>query len=587
MSDTTELSGDVIASQAMENLVNQFARPMDFLRELAQNSMDAGTPRVDVELEYETTDDGGVLSIHVIDYGEGMDEEIIDNQLTRLFSSNKEDDMTKIGKFGIGFTSIFAIKPDAVLLQTGRHGEYWELLFHSDRSYEKRRVDTPHSGTRITLFKRMPADEARAFSKEAHFVLTYWCEHSQIPIQFEDKMFRTEKKGGDAQSADPFAAFGLTQQKSNVQRIDGPLRLDDADLVIEKKAEDWHVVMGYAATPLYGFYNGGLTLVSSHNSEVLGGFAGTLGHLSFKLKSDALEHTLTRDNVLQDDQWERLLGVLTRLHKELRSQLLAKLADCIENGEDPTPWYRYLASELRLGGGREALFGSRKAQTQTLFSDDWSEGISLQELEDQEWALGAVLYHPGTPELAEALRESGLRLLPDTADVRAVVQALGRPPVMGLVRVPRMEINASEWFLLPDLVDLNEVAFAEKRFVEMLDEWTQFATRGAYSVQLGGFGGEEEALTEDLIILGPPDGKLFQRFRKTIWGVKLDTGTAMLLNRHHPTYRSLLAVFGEEPHSAVFTMVTTMLNLAGIDSSSVNEILLGYAHRQVLAGGAA
>ena len=35
--------------------------------------------------------------------GEGMNEEIIDHQLTRLFASGKAGDLTKIGKFGIGF----------------------------------------------------------------------------------------------------------------------------------------------------------------------------------------------------------------------------------------------------------------------------------------------------------------------------------------------------------------------------------------------------------------------------------------------------------------------------------------------------
>ena len=181
MAQQTHLTMDTIATQAMENLVNQFARPMDFLRELAQNSMDAGTPRIDIILEYEVGDPKGVLSIHVVDYGDGMDEQIIDKQLTRLFSSNKENDLTKIGKFGIGFTSIFAIKPEAVLLHTGRHGEYWELLFHADRSYEKRPLTEPVSGTKITLFKRFDEDEAKALWQK-RFVLTYWCEHSEIPI---------------------------------------------------------------------------------------------------------------------------------------------------------------------------------------------------------------------------------------------------------------------------------------------------------------------------------------------------------------------------------------------------------------------
>ncbi len=76
-----------LADQALANLVDQFARPLDFLRELAQNSIDAGSPRIEVEVAYEdgkASDDtaegkDGVLTITVRDFGEGMDEELIDN----------------------------------------------------------------------------------------------------------------------------------------------------------------------------------------------------------------------------------------------------------------------------------------------------------------------------------------------------------------------------------------------------------------------------------------------------------------------------------------------------------------------------
>ena len=101
------MSTSNLAQQALNNLVNQFARPMDFLRELVQNSIDAGSPRVEVWVKYIAgkAREDGVLEIHIADFGEGMDERIIDEQLTRMFSSTKEDDLTKIGKFGIGFTS--------------------------------------------------------------------------------------------------------------------------------------------------------------------------------------------------------------------------------------------------------------------------------------------------------------------------------------------------------------------------------------------------------------------------------------------------------------------------------------------------
>ena len=110
--------------QAVENLVTQFSGALDFYRELVQNSIDAGSAAIEVWMEYEAgAEDDGTIAIHVDDFGEGMNEAIIDDQLTRLFSSSKDGDLTKIGKFGIGFVSIFAPDPRAVLLHTGRGGE--------------------------------------------------------------------------------------------------------------------------------------------------------------------------------------------------------------------------------------------------------------------------------------------------------------------------------------------------------------------------------------------------------------------------------------------------------------------------------
>ncbi|MEM7354409.1 MAG: ATP-binding protein, partial [Acidobacteriota bacterium] len=100
----------VETADALERLIHQFSDPLSFFRELIQNAIDAGTPEIDVAFSYQQ----GVMTISVDDYGEGMDRRIIDTKLTRLFSSGKEDDFTKIGRFGIGFVSVFAIHPDAV-----------------------------------------------------------------------------------------------------------------------------------------------------------------------------------------------------------------------------------------------------------------------------------------------------------------------------------------------------------------------------------------------------------------------------------------------------------------------------------------
>ena len=97
---------------ALDRLVNQFSDSMAFFRELIQNALDAGSEEVEIDFAYED----GKLVIHVDDWGAGMNREIIDTRLTRLFSSSKDGDRTKIGKFGIGFVSVFAIEGTETLI---------------------------------------------------------------------------------------------------------------------------------------------------------------------------------------------------------------------------------------------------------------------------------------------------------------------------------------------------------------------------------------------------------------------------------------------------------------------------------------
>ncbi len=139
------------AHEALDELVNQFADPLSCFRELIQNAVDAGSPAVDVSFEFRAeadTPERGAMVIHVDDYGEGMNREIIDKRLTRLFSSGKDGDLTKIGRFGIGFVSVFALSPDAVVVDTARGGESWRVLFGADRTFQRIARDEPVDGTK-------------------------------------------------------------------------------------------------------------------------------------------------------------------------------------------------------------------------------------------------------------------------------------------------------------------------------------------------------------------------------------------------------------------------------------------------------
>jgi len=280
-------------SAVVDNLVTQFSSPLHCFRELVQNSIDAGSPTVDIWTEFiEGEGHEGTIALHVDDYGEGMDEAIIDNELTRLFASSKEQDLTKIGQFGIGFVSTFALEPAAILVETGRSGEYWEVLFHEDRSFTKTELDVPVEGTQITIFLEDDVHRYGQLVEDIHKTLNHWCSHSDTEVTFED---RTPVDGNQPERVvvnEPFEVGGNCHQ--TVER------------------EGTQIAAAYSDDPIYGFYNRGLTLARTKNGdEILGERrAEQYAHISFKIKSRYLEHTLSRETVMRDANYEKAMTIL-------------------------------------------------------------------------------------------------------------------------------------------------------------------------------------------------------------------------------------------------------------------------------------
>ncbi|HEY0136766.1 MAG TPA: ATP-binding protein, partial [Nannocystis sp.] len=274
-------------------------------RELVQNSIDAGSAAVEVWMEYEPgAEDEGTIAIHVDDFGEGMNEEIIDGQLTKLFSSSKDGDLTKIGKFGIGFVSIFAPDPRAVLLHTGRGGEAWEVMFHPDRSFTKTRLETPVEGTQITLYIAGDRGRYRELVTGSRETLRRWCSHSDVDITFED---RSGGAGPEAINL-PFEVPG--------------------ECLTRSAAEGTEVVLAFHGEPEYGFYNKGLALtVSRDGASLLGEHAQRLAHVGFKVKSRYLEHTLSRDTVVREGNFLKAIElVLAAADGPLQTALIEQIA---------------------------------------------------------------------------------------------------------------------------------------------------------------------------------------------------------------------------------------------------------------------
>lgn len=563
-----------LADQALSNLVNQFARPLDFLRELVQNSIDAGSPRVAIWLSYEQPAPGkkqGVLEIHVDDSGEGMDRRIIDEHLTRLFSSSKEDDLTKIGKFGIGFTSIFAIQPQAVLLQTGRHGEAWEVLFHADRSYQVGPLDQAITGTRITLFKRMAPGQVPAYVRDCRWILGWWCEHSDTPVTFWDRT--QEQEEGDA--ADPFAAFS-GQRSSGPEQVNTPLELKGALLDHRLELGRVSVIVGTGQVPRYAFYNGGLTLLSGNNPEVLGGHAPRMRHLSFKLKCDALEHTLTRDNVIQDAEWSQAMRVLVQAADALREDLVARCEAAAEKGEDLSQWHRALTQEVSVPGGQKWFASKRQAK---LFVDQAGRPLSTAEIEGQEGHQGAVLLHGGDARLGAALDALGVHRVKGGEATRTLLGAAWQKPIWAPWAEPRVLIPVQELYLIPDptregmLDDRERLVFGQLR--RLLDQTLGSRVR----LLIGDFGGPEAGVHGPIALEGPGDGEVFQR-PETRW-LRIPSflrRRVVLLNRFHPSVRLLVTAGAEALDVSAFGLAQLILHEDGLELPSVYQKLLSQAY---------
>jgi hypothetical protein len=304
--------GDVIA---------QFADPYAFYRELIQNAIDAGSPEILVELHY----DRSAQRMHAIvrDKGDGMTREIIENQLLVLFRSTKENDRTKIGKFGIGFSSVLAPDPEVVVISTSREGKRLTCHLYRDLSYEL--FDggrATHAGTTIELEIAMSEERVQPFFRASEHALIKWCRHASVPIELAIK--RDDGKTS--------------------KRIDRPLDIEGAILEVRRTVDNGAltVLAGVtgSTTPYLGFFNHGLMLAELESELV--------GRLSVKVQDSRLGHTLSRDDVRRDHHYDHAIStVRDLLDEELPKQAALRLRELAQSPETDEAYYELTNALLR------------------------------------------------------------------------------------------------------------------------------------------------------------------------------------------------------------------------------------------------
>ncbi len=308
------------------DMVRQFADPHAFVRELVQNGIDANATRIDVVID--RTDDG-ITSVRAIDNGVGMTLDIIENALLVLFRSTKDSDPTKIGKYGVGFMSVFAMDPMEVTVDTFRDGQSFRVRLFPDHSYEIERGAPRHgNGTTVSLSKRFAPDAFEPFVQALFASLSKWCRHAEIPIFF-------------------IVHDGLTNAPQKSIRVDTSLNVRTL-VEWRQRYEDMEIVLGPVAgadalpktgsledepTPFLGFYNRGLTLFETATPP-----QDTLLGLRAKVKSHKLHHTLSRDDVRRDQAYHlalaRIESLVDSLQTHIREELLKEAVAVAHGGND-------------------------------------------------------------------------------------------------------------------------------------------------------------------------------------------------------------------------------------------------------------
>ena len=358
------------ARDALDALVGQFSERSAFVRELVQNSLDAGAGRVELNLEQEKRR----LVIDVVDDGEGMDREVIETYLLTLFRSSKEKDLTKIGKFGIGFVSLFALNPELVVVDTARDGVHHRVVFEADRSYTLAEVDEPFEGTRVRLYVRTWGKKGEALARELRRALHYWCKHAHAEI------WTTAEGRG----------WSWDEEVRGDWDVEAPVKVRVDEPGFRAVLGTWPERFAPVA-----WCNRGLTLLEGREDAVPG--------VTFLVEAAELEHTLTRDNVLRDAGYRRVVERLQELAEgPLKESLVAELRAAVAAAD--LERVEALAASARHLGLPDDLAWLPLARGGFAPLEAFDPGLLA-------WGRRPLWYAPGPSPLVEALEDEGSSVL--------------------------------------------------------------------------------------------------------------------------------------------------------------------------------
>jgi len=305
MSETTA------AAEFFERALQEARRygddPWVFLRELTQNSRDAGATRID----FETAVEGGWQRVTCRDNGRGMSYADLERYFLRLYASSKERQADAIGFFGVGFWSTLLFEPARIRVVAASGTEAHAL----DIDCRRRRVaaagTAPRAaGTEISLFRRAGRGrgDATALAEAVRAKLAHYAGHVR-----------------------PAAGAGELALSCNGERLNRPFAVP-AKLGRRFDTKRFDGAIGFGPRPSVQLYQHGLLardltaldqVIPSRRTD-LPAFAGGF-HPVIRLNIDGLELLMDRQRAVEDPLLHEAVDYCEDLLRRMHGRMVRRL----------------------------------------------------------------------------------------------------------------------------------------------------------------------------------------------------------------------------------------------------------------------
>jgi hypothetical protein len=166
--------------------------PWFFLRELAQNSRDAGARTVWVQADRTRSNEETLV---FSDDGTGMTTRHAQKFLFRLYASSKTDDKFSAGMYGIGFWTVLRFGPTRIIIESNTGSREWAIELDAELQSKKVPCQLNRRGTRVTLIRKAIFENLTDFKNSVRERLSYYCGYlrrndrksTPLPVYFHQE----------------------------------------------------------------------------------------------------------------------------------------------------------------------------------------------------------------------------------------------------------------------------------------------------------------------------------------------------------------------------------------------------------------